>query len=317
MGHYFISMTRSKSMLSEISIALMVGQIHGEFNKSSCAYFIDWLNRQDSYDTKIDDFDRLLKNRKVNQLCQTLYYDLRDYVNREDPYVSIKCSDGQILKIAKSLICAESEVVKDLLDSVDVNSGVIPLTNVSSDILLEIILFLKKKRDFQEITDKGAAHYRGWSKAFINRNRPILNGLHLAAEELQIKSLLDLTTQELQRHADEHLLQCFHYFSAMSGNNNRSREILKELDLSMSSGRFNDVACKDFKDWFAQIGDSGKNHLEEFKALMDPPDFRNVCYSIYRGDYRHEEEWDQFSLESSDGEVFDMVKSIGVDQSCF
>ncbi|MED6173575.1 hypothetical protein PIB30_060848 [Stylosanthes scabra] len=333
MGRYFLSVRKSGRLKSEISKAAKFGVALGLFKQSSCDSFLNWLippvssfswfflNFIDDDKNKLSNFQRLIKDSNVRLLCKTLYYD-SDKHKRKGRYIKIKTSDGRIMNIDRSIISAESVVLKDLLDSVGDDSGVIPLPNVSSDTFTEIKLFLEKKRDFQELVDKPVAHYKGWCKAFINRNRPILNSLHLAAEELQIKSLLDLTTQELQRHGrrhtNEYSLQSFHYFSGISGNNNRSREILEELDRGKLLKAFSDDACEEFKDWFDHIGeDSDKNHVEEFKVLMDSsPDFSNVCYSIYRGDYRHED-WDRVSLKSSDGEAFEMVKSVAVDQSLF
>ncbi|XLR29670.1 hypothetical protein S83_057570 [Arachis hypogaea] len=317
MGHYFTAMTKNRQRHSDIVQAVSTAEELGNFRISSCVSLRTWLNSSDSDSDKLDDFHRLVRDGDVRRLCQNVYFGRFDH-KRKGSHTSLESSDGRVMEIDKSVAAAESVVLKGLLDSVGSNGGVIPLTNVSGDVLSEVILFLQKKRDFQEIVDKIAANYKGWSTAFINRNRPILRELHQAAEDLQIPSLLAMTTQELERHGGCHtneysFSQMFHYFTGV--DNNRSREILEELDRAKLLGG-SVVACKGFRDWFTQTGDFGKSRLEEFQALMMSTDFRNICLSLYCGDYRHQE-LNHVSLTSSDGKVLEMFVPVAVNQSLF
>ncbi|XLT39609.1 hypothetical protein HN873_070901, partial [Arachis hypogaea] len=91
------------------------------------------------------------------------------------------------------LCCSIFSVIENAIEEglvVDGN-GVILVPNVSNYVLSQVILFLEKKRHFQEAVDAGATHYEGWPTTFFNQNSHILSDLQQAAQDLQIPSLME------------------------------------------------------------------------------------------------------------------------------
>ncbi|XP_057725297.1 uncharacterized protein LOC130940989 [Arachis stenosperma] len=234
------------------------------------------------------------------------------------------CKPLKLIPFDKGLV-AESGVLKGHADAIEEGlvvdgDGVIPVPNVSSYVLSQVILFLEKKQHFQETHDKAAAHYEGWSTAFFNRNSHVLPDLHQAAQDLQIPSLLESISKVQKRKDGGHLndnlsSEMFHYFCGMAGTNKRSRAILEELNNIKLFRGLDKVACENFRIWFTQIGDLGRDHHNEFKTLMKSADFSQVCLSLYWGDERLQ--FAQVSLRSQDGKVLKIDKSVAVDESVF
>ncbi|XP_072085929.1 uncharacterized protein [Arachis hypogaea] len=92
------------------------------------------------------------------------------------------------LCLKQSRLYSENAIEEGLV--VDGN-GVILVPNVSNYVLSQVILFLEKKRHFQEAVDAGATHYEGWPTTFFNQNSHILSDLQQAAQDLQIPSLME------------------------------------------------------------------------------------------------------------------------------
>ncbi|KAL1347870.1 uncharacterized protein [Arachis hypogaea] len=309
------------------------------YSENACQAFSDWFIFSRLH-SKPGLLARCFIPDKYHRLCDEYelarahFYDL----TKDDGFNGICCSlhdwyksgkkrctaDLKLLGIDKSLV-AESGVLKGHADAIEEGlvvdgDGVIPVPNVSSYVLSQVILFLEKKQHFQETHDKAAAHYEAWSTAFFNRNSLILPELHQAAQDLQIPSLLESIGKVQKRKEGGHLndnlsSEMFHYFCGMAGTNKRSRAILEELNNIKLFRGLDKVACEKFGIWFTQIGDLGRDHHNEFKTLMKSPHFSQVCLSLYWGDERLQ--FAQVSLRSQDGKVLKIDKSVAVDESVF
>ncbi|MED6185067.1 hypothetical protein PIB30_053470 [Stylosanthes scabra] len=312
----------------------------GKYTEDACKAFSDWFilstkprkpsviqffygEKDADYDLGKDQFETLAKDEDFKRLCLHLRYWYK-YYKRRTSKISVRSLDPDLLPLDKTVAIAESGILRGHADSIQeglvVDGGEIPVPNVSSYVLSQVILFLEKKQHFQENMDKAAAHYEAWKIAFFNRNSHIISDLEQAAETLEIPSLLESVNKELKRQDGRHLndnlsTEMFHYFCGMAGNNRRSGAILEELNnINLFSG-LDKAACENFRIWFTQIGDSGRDYHNEFKIHMKSPDFSQVCLSLYWGKERLH--FAQISLRSHDGEVLKIDKFVAVEESMF
>ncbi|MED6185068.1 hypothetical protein PIB30_053470 [Stylosanthes scabra] len=314
----------------------------GKYTEDACKAFSDWFilstkprkpsviqffygEKDADYDLGKDQFETLAKDEDFKRLCLHLRYWYK-YYKRRTSKISVRSLDPDLLPLDKTVAIAESGILRGHADSIQeglvVDGGEIPVPNVSSYVLSQVILFLEKKQHFQENMDKAAAHYEAWKIAFFNRNSHIISDLEQAAETLEIPSLLESVNKELKRKDGRHLndnlsTEMFHYFCGMAGNNKRSRAVLEELNNIKLFKVLDKIACENFRTWFTQIGESsGRDHHNEFKTLMKSPDFTRVCLSLYWGDERVPD-FAQVSLRSRDGKVLKINKSVAIDESEF
>ncbi|KAI8029794.1 SKP1-like protein 1A [Camellia lanceoleosa] len=78
----------------------------------------------------------------------------------------------------------------------DCAHSVIPLPNVTSKILAKVIEYCKKHVQVSKTQDRSAEDdLKTWDSDFVKVDQPTLFDLILAANYLNIKSLLDLTCQ--------------------------------------------------------------------------------------------------------------------------
>ncbi|XP_016167034.1 uncharacterized protein LOC107609547 [Arachis ipaensis] len=339
---FFCYVSDSETALREelISEFLLLKQ-SGFYSVDACQAFSDWfffsrLHSKPSFLARCFKPDESRRLCHEYELAKARFYTLA----KDDGFNGLCCSlhdwykrgkkrctaDLKLLGIDKSLV-AESGVLKGHADAIEEGlvvdgDGVIPVPNVSSYVLSQVILFLEKKQHFQETHDKAAAHYEAWSTAFFNRNSLILPELHQAAQDLQIPSLLEAISKVQKRKDGGHLndnlsSEMFHYFCGMAGNNKRGGAILEELNNLKLFRGLDKVACGNFRIWFTQIGNPGRDHHNhnKFKTFMKSPAFGQVCLSLYWGDERLQ--FAQVSLRSQDGKVLQIDKSVAVDESVF
>ncbi|KAG9442728.1 hypothetical protein H6P81_018582 [Aristolochia fimbriata] len=110
--------------------------------------------------------------------------------------VILKSSDGEVFEVDEA-VAVESQTIKHMIEDNCADNG-IPLPNVTSKILSKVIEYCKKHVDMQkQIEDNKSAddELKSWDADFVKVDQATLFDLILAANYLNIKSLLDLTCQ--------------------------------------------------------------------------------------------------------------------------
>ncbi|ONK72621.1 uncharacterized protein A4U43_C04F21310 [Asparagus officinalis] len=110
--------------------------------------------------------------------------------------ITLRSSDGEEFEI-EEVVAMESQTIRHMIEDECAESG-IPLPNVNSKILSKVIEYCKKHVDAAsaKTDDKsGDEELKAWDADFVKVDQPTLFDLILAANYLNIKSLLDLTCQ--------------------------------------------------------------------------------------------------------------------------
>ncbi|KAL7255633.1 hypothetical protein ACSBR1_009714 [Camellia fascicularis] len=108
--------------------------------------------------------------------------------------ITLKSSDGEAFEVEES-VALESQTIKHMIEDDCAHSG-IPLPNVTSKILAKVIEYCKKHVQISKTQDRSAEDdLKTWDSDFVKVDQPTLFDLILAANYLNIKSLLDLTCQ--------------------------------------------------------------------------------------------------------------------------
>ncbi|KAH7861240.1 hypothetical protein Vadar_023634 [Vaccinium darrowii] len=110
--------------------------------------------------------------------------------------IVLKSSDGETFEVEET-VALESQMIKHMIED-DCADNAIPLPNVTGSILAKVIEYCKKHVNKSDDLDKAAAGDEGikkWDEAFVNVDQVVLFDLILAANYLNINSLLDLTCQ--------------------------------------------------------------------------------------------------------------------------
>ncbi|GLT42936.1 hypothetical protein SLA2020_169130 [Shorea laevis] len=108
--------------------------------------------------------------------------------------ITLKSSDGETFEMEEA-VAVESQTIKHIIED-GCADGVIPLPNVTSKILSKVLEYCKKHVDADADKDKAVDdELKAWDAEFIKVDQNTLFDLILAANFLNIKSLLDLTCQ--------------------------------------------------------------------------------------------------------------------------
>ncbi|CAA2989556.1 SKP1 1B [Olea europaea subsp. europaea] len=112
--------------------------------------------------------------------------------------VTLRSSDGEVFEVDE-VVALESQTIKHMVED-DCADNVIPLPNVTGKILSKIIEYCKKHVDAasSKPDDKVSANdddLKAFDADFVKVDQGTLYDLILAANYLNIKSLLDLTCQ--------------------------------------------------------------------------------------------------------------------------
>ncbi|KAL5699635.1 SKP1-like protein 1A [Ranunculus cassubicifolius] len=104
--------------------------------------------------------------------------------------------DGQEFQVEETVV-SQSQTIKNMIEDDCTDNG-IPLPNVTGSILAKVIEYCKKHVE-NEDADAAAAtkdeELKSWDAEFVKVDQAVLFDLILAANYLNIKSLLDLTCQ--------------------------------------------------------------------------------------------------------------------------
>ncbi|XAR72690.1 hypothetical protein NMG60_11019417 [Bertholletia excelsa] len=108
--------------------------------------------------------------------------------------IVLKSSDNETFEVEES-VAVESQTIKHMIED-NCADTVIPLPNVTSKILAKVIEYCKKHVDVPKSDDKIAEDdLKNFDAEFVKVDQGTLFELILAANYLNIKSLLDLTCQ--------------------------------------------------------------------------------------------------------------------------
>jgi len=115
-------------------------------------------------------------------------------MSTESKKITLKSSDGEAFEV-EEVVALESQTIKHMIED-DCADSVIPLPNVTSKILAKVIEYCKKHVETPKTDDRSAEdELKTWDAEFVKVEQPVLFDLILAANYLNIKSLLDLTCQ--------------------------------------------------------------------------------------------------------------------------
>nr|ACU13236.1 unknown [Glycine max] len=108
--------------------------------------------------------------------------------------ITLKSSDGEAFEVEEA-VAVESQTIKHMVEDNCADSG-IPLPNVTSKILAKVIEYCKKHVEANCADEKPSEdELKAWDADFVKVDQATLFDLILAANYLNIKSLLDLTCQ--------------------------------------------------------------------------------------------------------------------------
>ncbi|EXB60668.1 SKP1-like protein 1B [Morus notabilis] len=110
--------------------------------------------------------------------------------------ITLKSSDGETFEVDEA-VALESQTIKHMIEDDCADNG-IPLPNVTSKILSKVIEYCKKHVEAPKSDDRASSaddDLKAWDADFVKVDQATLFDLILAANYLNIKSLLDLTCQ--------------------------------------------------------------------------------------------------------------------------
>ncbi|KAG2698295.1 hypothetical protein I3760_07G144700 [Carya illinoinensis] len=112
--------------------------------------------------------------------------------------ITLKSSDGETFEVDEA-VALESQTIKHMIEDDCADNG-IPLPNVTSKILSKVIEYCKKHVEAPKAEERAASldeDLKTWDAEFVRVDQATLFDLILAANYLNIKSLLDLTCQNV------------------------------------------------------------------------------------------------------------------------
>ncbi|XWS40208.1 hypothetical protein CRYUN_Cryun18bG0120800 [Craigia yunnanensis] len=107
--------------------------------------------------------------------------------------IMFKSSDGETFEVEEA-VAMESQTIKHMIEE-DCANNEIPLPNVTSKILSKVLEYCKKHVDAADDKEKYPDELKAWDADFVKVDQNTLFDLILAANYLNIKSLLDLICQ--------------------------------------------------------------------------------------------------------------------------
>ncbi|GJM87892.1 hypothetical protein PR202_ga03891 [Eleusine coracana subsp. coracana] len=107
--------------------------------------------------------------------------------------IMLKSSDGEEFEIEEA-VAMESQTIKHMIEDDCTDNG-IPLPNVTATILSKVIEYRKKHVEAGNSSVADNKDLKAWDAGFVQVDQHTLFDLILAANYLNVKSLLDLTCQ--------------------------------------------------------------------------------------------------------------------------
>ncbi|CAK8574906.1 unnamed protein product [Lathyrus sativus] len=118
--------------------------------------------------------------------------------------VNLKSSDGEIFEIEEA-VALESQTIKYMIEDGCADDTGIPLPNVTSKVLAKVIEYCKKQVEVAAGSDERPDDentVKTWDAEFVKVDQDTLFDIILAANFLDIKSLLDLTCKTVASMMD-------------------------------------------------------------------------------------------------------------------
>ncbi|XP_045832042.1 SKP1-like protein 1B [Trifolium pratense] len=116
--------------------------------------------------------------------------------------ITLKSSDDKVYEI-DAAVALESLTIKHMIDANCTEDGEIPIPNVTSKILAKVIEYCKKHVEAESSEEEKPGNseddLKVWDANFVKVDKDTLFDLILAAKELNIKSLLELTCQAVAK----------------------------------------------------------------------------------------------------------------------
>ncbi|XP_071691423.1 SKP1-like protein 1B [Rutidosis leptorrhynchoides] len=107
--------------------------------------------------------------------------------------IVLKSSDGETFEVEEA-VALQSQTIKRMIED-DRADNIIPLHNVTGNILSMVIMYCKKHAESPKNDDKKAVELKVFDVEFVKVDQGTLFDLIMAANNLDIKSLMDLTCQ--------------------------------------------------------------------------------------------------------------------------
>ncbi|KAM7259255.1 hypothetical protein ACFE04_014996 [Oxalis oulophora] len=107
--------------------------------------------------------------------------------------IILKSSDNETFEVDQSVI-EQSQTIKHMIEDECADNG-IPVPNVTSKILAKVIEYCNKHVEGEDKSTPETDDVKSWDAEFVKVDQATLFDLILAANYLNIKSLLDLTCQ--------------------------------------------------------------------------------------------------------------------------
>ncbi|XP_008448523.1 SKP1-like protein 1 [Cucumis melo] len=108
--------------------------------------------------------------------------------------ITLKSSDGDYFEV-DGAVALQSQTIRHMIEDSCADNG-IPLPNVNSKILAKVIEYCRKHVNASSLDPAPSVDdLKTWDRDFVNVDQATLFDLILAANYLDIKSLLDLTCQ--------------------------------------------------------------------------------------------------------------------------
>lgn len=128
--------------------------------------------------------------------------------------ITLKSSDGEAFEVDEA-VALKSETIKHMVEEGSTSSG-FPLPNVTSKILAKVLEYCKKHVEAEANPDGKPTEdeLKDWDADFVKVDQVMLFELIMAANYLNIKSLLDLTCQavadSIKDKQPEEIREIFH-----------------------------------------------------------------------------------------------------------
>ncbi|KAL5717954.1 SCF ubiquitin ligase complex protein SKP1b [Ranunculus cassubicifolius] len=107
--------------------------------------------------------------------------------------ITLRSSEGEEFQVEETVV-SQSITIKNMIEDDCTDNGV-PLPNVVASILAKIIEYCKKHVETEDAAATNDEDLKKWDAEFVKVDQSVLFDLILAANYLNIKSLLDLTCQ--------------------------------------------------------------------------------------------------------------------------
>ncbi|KAB2632989.1 SKP1-like protein 1A [Pyrus ussuriensis x Pyrus communis] len=121
--------------------------------------------------------------------------------------ITLKSSDGETFEVDEA-VALMSQTIKHMVEDDCADNG-IPLPNVTSKILAKVIEYCRKHVEAAKPEERASVDedLKAWDAEFVKVDQATLFDLILAANYLNIKSLLDLTCQTVADMIKEKTLE--------------------------------------------------------------------------------------------------------------